>query len=57
MLEKKKLSLDHAIFWPSFIIISVVCALIVMNPEKANEVSNAALAWCTNKLDGLLNGM
>lgn len=50
MLEKKKLSLDHAIFWPSFIIIAVVCALIVMNPEKANEVSNAALAWCTNKL-------
>lgn len=50
MPEQKKLKIDHVIFWPPLILISIVCALIIKNPEKANNISNTALAWTTDKL-------
>ncbi len=50
MSEKKKMKIDHVIFWPPLILISIVCALIIMNPERANEISNMALSWTTDKL-------
>jgi L-carnitine/gamma-butyrobetaine antiporter len=49
-VEKKKLSIDHAIFWPPLIIIGLVCAFIIRNPDKANEISGKALNWVTNHL-------
>ncbi|MBL4954748.1 L-carnitine/gamma-butyrobetaine antiporter [Neobacillus sp. OS1-32] len=48
--NKKKLSLDHAIFWPPLIIIAIVCAFIIKNPEQANKISGSALSWVTNNL-------
>jgi L-carnitine/gamma-butyrobetaine antiporter len=51
MTEKvKKMKIDPAIFWPPLLIISVICALIISNPVKANDISNKALAWTTDKL-------
>lgn len=49
-MEKKKMKIDHIIFWPPLIIISVLCGLIIKNPDKANEISNTALSWTTDKL-------
>ncbi|EKN67950.1 choline/carnitine/betaine transport [Schinkia azotoformans MEV2011] len=47
---KKKMKIDHIIFWPPLLFISIICGLIIKNPDKANEISNAALAWTTDKL-------
>lgn len=50
MMEPKKLKIDHIIFWPPLILISIVCALIIKDPVWANDISNKALAWTTDKL-------
>lgn len=50
MLQQKKMKIDHVIFWPPLILISVICALIIRDPKKANDISNAALSWTTDKL-------
>ncbi|MFO1442141.1 L-carnitine/gamma-butyrobetaine antiport BCCT transporter [Bacillus sp. Bva_UNVM-123] len=49
-MEKKKMKLDHILFWPPLILIAIVCAFIISDVERANEVSNKALAWTTDKL-------
>ncbi|ABO49111.1 choline/carnitine/betaine transporter [Desulforamulus reducens MI-1] len=50
MSEQKKLKIDHIIFWPPLLLISIVCALIIKDPVRANEISNKALTWTTDKL-------
>jgi len=50
MSEPKRLKIDHVIFWPPLIFISIICALIIKDPAKANEISNKALSWTTDKL-------
>ncbi|MEA1960552.1 MAG: L-carnitine/gamma-butyrobetaine antiporter [Bacillota bacterium] len=50
MPEQKKLKVDHVIFWPPLILISIICGLIINDPKKANDISNTALSWTTDKL-------
>ncbi|MEA1960887.1 MAG: L-carnitine/gamma-butyrobetaine antiporter [Bacillota bacterium] len=50
MPEKKKMKIDHVIFWPPLILISIICGLIIRDPEKANDISNVMLSWTTDKL-------
>lgn len=49
-MEQKKLKIDHVIFWPPLILISIVCGLIIKDPKRANDISNMALSWTTDKL-------
>ncbi|WP_172797602.1 hypothetical protein [Cytobacillus solani] len=44
-MEKKKMKIDHVLFWPPLILIAIVCAFIISDIDRANEVSNKALAW------------
>jgi L-carnitine/gamma-butyrobetaine antiporter len=50
MSEQKKMKIDHIIFWPPLILISILCALIIKDPVKANDICNKALSWTTDKL-------
>ena len=50
MSEQKKMKIDHVIFWPPLVLISIICGLIIKDPKKANDISNAALSWTTDKL-------
>ena len=50
MSEQKKMKIDHVIFWPPLLLISVICGLIIKDPKTANDISNKALSWTTDKL-------
>lgn len=50
MSQHKEMKIDHVIFWPPLILISIICGLIIRDPKAANEISGKALTWTTDKL-------
>ncbi|NLI91331.1 MAG: L-carnitine/gamma-butyrobetaine antiport BCCT transporter [Peptococcaceae bacterium] len=44
------MKIDHVIFWPPLILIAIICGLIIKDPKAANDISNKALSWTTDKL-------